>query len=99
MTLCHWERIVPRVERGIHGSAFVIADEPKACGCCKRSGGSHGRARRNRERSKLPLDEAQHLPLVIPLGRRKRFQLASHDLIEERLYGITRPVGGIGDHE
>jgi len=37
------------------------------------------------------LDEARHLPLVILLGRQKRFQLASHDLIEERLFGITRP--------
>jgi len=34
------------------------------------------------KRSKLLLDEARHLPLVIPLGRQKRFQLASHDLIE-----------------
>src|ERR1043166_7498394 len=40
-----------------------------------------------------------HLPLVIPLDRQKRFQLASHDLIEERLFGIARPVGRIGNHE
>ena len=34
------------------------------------------------KRSKLLLDEARHLPLVILLGRQKRFQLAGHDLIE-----------------
>ena len=34
------------------------------------------------KRSKLLLDEARHLALVILLGRQKRFQLAGHDLIE-----------------
>ena len=51
------------------------------------------------KRSKLLLDEARHLPLTILLGRQKRFQLASHDLIEERLFGVARPVGQIGNHE
>src|SRR5262249_41101627 len=49
--------------------------------------------------SKLLLDEARHLRFVILLGRQKRFQLAGHDCIESRLFGITRPVGAIGDHE
>jgi hypothetical protein len=33
------------------------------------------------------------------LGCQKGFQLASHDLIEERLFGVARPVGRIGNHE
>src|SRR6266699_698717 len=50
------------------------------CRCCKRSGGSPGEHATIEKRSKLLLDEALHLPLVILLDRQKGFQLASHNL-------------------
>jgi len=34
------------------------------------------------KRSEFPLDETRYLPLVILLRCQKRFQLASHDLVE-----------------
>jgi len=51
------------------------------------------------KRSKLLLDEARHMPLTILLGGQKGFQLTRHDLIEERLFGVARPVRRIGNHE
>src|SRR5262245_57549378 len=47
------------------------------------------------ERSKLLLDEARNPPLVILLGRQKRFQLLGHHPVKQRLLRIARPIYGI----